>query len=458
MALEPVWQPNYADLCDDSSIQFGMQCVVCGARYSSLRAPLVRTAVPGAAASSREIAEEKLAKFREFDAACRELDLHCFRCQRVACPDCWDEDNGMCSECVANRGLTHSTSRGRNALGPLGDGRLTAESPGRFHDTGRPPWVKQLLEVRASETPQSGDSSGVVQSWMLGVTTTGDLARRSFPDVDYGPLDQSMLAAAPTMRVASVEPSREGRRAHPEDVEVKPVRDFPPAASRQEIGADHSGSSRVTCPRCGTSNYDFVTRCSNCQLQLIQICPRCDVLNGGHAEVCESCGAPLDHLPGWTAVQPVVKSVATQSAQSHPAEHRPQGVRHASASGSRSRSNAAQQSPSFESAPLGSQGFQSIPVPAATGAKARSFSIKAKRPRVNHKHRNFPTVNVFRLVERAITALLTLAIIVIVVSLIAAVASASVDAFMFRLIHIDIRVALSHFIARMQVLWQQLRR
>ena len=107
MADEPVWLPNYVDLSDDRIVRFGGECVICGARYATPGQP--RTSPPRVDGGADE---SMIAAFRLFDASFRELQTTCFRCQRAACPDCWDEDHRMCAQCAADRGLTRSTQRG----------------------------------------------------------------------------------------------------------------------------------------------------------------------------------------------------------------------------------------------------------------------------------------------------------------------------------------------------------
>src|SRR5258706_13431287 len=97
MALEPAWQPNYVDLSDDRVVRFGARCVVCGARFVTAGMQIS----PGAFAAppdnppARALDEQKYRFFVQFDGAVRELAIECFRCERTACPGCWDDDNGM---------------------------------------------------------------------------------------------------------------------------------------------------------------------------------------------------------------------------------------------------------------------------------------------------------------------------------------------------------------------------
>src|SRR5437879_1489295 len=102
MAAEPVWQPNYVDLGDERSIRFGAQCVVCDARYATpgefINQLLIRDAIPDSELQ-HEIQDAKRYMFREFGSAYSGMLVMCYRCQRPACPDCWDDDNKMCGAC-----------------------------------------------------------------------------------------------------------------------------------------------------------------------------------------------------------------------------------------------------------------------------------------------------------------------------------------------------------------------
>src|SRR5262249_15316641 len=86
-----------------------------------------------------------------------------------------------------------------------------------------------------------------------------------------------------------------------------PPPQLPPAtaAAMHAPSPERPGTtSTAACPRCGALNFDFVMRCVNCHLQLIQICPVCDKLNRSSATSCEFCGSMLNQPPGWSGVLP----------------------------------------------------------------------------------------------------------------------------------------------------------
>src|SRR5690242_14771209 len=270
MAATPAWQAYYADLCDDHAVRFGLECPICGARYAT---PGVAVAVARAAMQTLDnpfppsIEDVKLAAFAEFDVSARELLIECFRCQRQACPGCWDHDNRMCGECVLSRGLTRSPSRGFGGFAPLSDGRLERLSPGRFSDAEQPPWLKQLLVAHAADAqrpPASAREAArapntMVRLWMQGSVTTGELTLRPVPDVPpvpHGPLDADMVALAPTVRHVALSdvnaPGGERARA----AMAAPERAAISSGGLRSFTAREGSATAnmVECPRCHTSN------------------------------------------------------------------------------------------------------------------------------------------------------------------------------------------------------------
>jgi hypothetical protein len=75
-----------------------------------------------------------------------------------------------------------------------------------------------------------------------------------------------------------------------------------PGTERLVVPEGEATSEIVVCPRCNTPNYDFVTQCANCGLQLIQQCASCGHLNPADAQVCQFCEMPLQRPSGWTTV------------------------------------------------------------------------------------------------------------------------------------------------------------
>ncbi len=292
-------RPRHVDLSNERGIRFGAQCVICSARYATPLQPLASDT------SEREMREAKDEVRTAFLGAWHELEIECYRCGRSACPLCWDTDNRMCAECVAERGLTRSPFRGVGSSGPLADGRLQVVETGRYSDVARPAWLGDLLNSPVSGGNSAGKpgagGADLVQPWMLAMTTTGDLAREAYPDAPYTPAHPGTMAVAQqTMRMpAPAMPEEPVPLAH------MPTRPSLPSETAMVHIPSPEGavtSTTVECPRCGTENYDFVTRCTVCQLQLIQICPLCEKLNPGQATRCESCGSPLNRPRGWSGV------------------------------------------------------------------------------------------------------------------------------------------------------------
>ena len=94
MGAAPEWQANYVDLCDDRTLSFGAECVVCQARYVSATVPLVAAPPvdgPPDATIGRAINDQKMRVFTEFDQDYRSILLSCARCGMPSCPDCWED-------------------------------------------------------------------------------------------------------------------------------------------------------------------------------------------------------------------------------------------------------------------------------------------------------------------------------------------------------------------------------
>lgn len=292
-------RPRQVDLSNERGIRYGAQCVICSARYATPLQPLAPDT------SEQELREARDEVRTAFTAAWRELEIACYRCGRPACPLCWDADNRMCAECVAERGLVRSPFRGVGASGPLADGRLQVVETGRYSDVARPAWLGDLLGAPAgpAAAPRApGDrpiaGADLVQPWMQAATTTGDLAHGAYPGAPYAPAGASTVAAAQTMRMPAAA-ADEAVAISQQPTWRELGREPAPHIPNMEGAAT---STTVECPRCGTENYDFVTRCTVCQLQLIQICPLCEKLNPGQATRCEFCGSPLNRPRGWSGV------------------------------------------------------------------------------------------------------------------------------------------------------------
>ena len=445
---EPTWQPNYVDLSEGDTMRLGAECVVCGARYvtppHALDPLLVTAALPGSSLE-RDLSELRFQFFRSFDAAFRDICIRCYRCDRSACPDCWDEDNRMCGECVAKRGLVRSPHRGLPATGPLVDGRLERVEAGRFSEAGRPEWLAQLVEAQSAIVGTSGpDVAGAVSSLPEGFIAP-QIARRGShgPGIGRG----SNGFGIPTSAAFGIEGSgsfvEEPTLRHSAvDDPVQPARHISagpaltPLESTFQTPEGTATSNMVTCPRCGTANYDFVTRCTACQLQLIQICPLCEKLNPGHVRQCEHCGSPLEQPKGWSGIRAAIQAVPPEAVREIHNGTRPTG--------------APPRSPTplpVQRAPRSSRRLRALfgmPDPASQAVQYHEPGATAG-----------PTLMTV-IVERVVSLALAAAILLLVAGIAAAEISLRADLFIKSLIHIDVRQTIAQFIQQMQLMLQHL--
>lgn len=534
MAAEPVWQSNYVDLCDERSIRFGAQCVICDARYAtsgeSLDQLLVREAIPDSELQ-QEIKNAQRYIFTEFDSAYNGMLVRCYRCQRPACPDCWDDDNQMCGECVAARGLARSPRRGLPSSNPLSDGRLVRVEPGRHSDAQRPSWLDALIATQPLDEPlgtppkhpavkqrpaEEPAHHVLLDAALQGVSSPGasmpnmPFPDRSFPGMSFpdalvldtpspgmsspgmsfpgssfpdmsspGVLDRAAQASypggafaselpygrnAPAMPVASqsgIFPAASAEQFTPfaPPVAQAPSQMAAPARERAApsvatmVGAGASvaspgngGSAMVECPRCGTANYDFVTRCTNCQLPLIQDCPHCQQLNPGHATQCEFCGEPLNRAPGWSQIGIPAASPSTERTRKR-GEPAPNAMRRQpkvskdERAGRKSRP-AAQGTGETRAAP------QKVPGQFEVQGGVLVDYIEA--------HPIVATLSLWG--ERLLTAIVVVFVAGLITSIATAELSARANETLRGVLHVDIRQVLAHFIAQMQFLLDRFKR
>lgn len=470
MAPEPTWQPNYVDLSDDRSIRLGAQCLICGARFESPLArldldPAFGFAIQGSL--DQEVAELKYRTFVEFDAAYRELSFDCPRCHRSACVDCWDADHRMCGACVAAGGLKRSPHRGIAADGPLADGRLRCVEHGQFADAAQPSWLDALL---SAEPQHSGDLPPSVTdtSWMRQVRGAAP-AGRGDPFAGNGPSGQlfsmslhqtGTLAYEPTAKLASL-PDYAPRQA--------PV-SFDAPGSLTTLSSDHDPydtpegkvtSTKVKCPRCGAANYDFVTNCTTCQLQLIQNCPMCGKLNPGHAHECEFCGSSLDRPRGWAAIEDAVQPLNHQEARKasaprsssakrwRTAKHKAHNANTATNGNATSDANFANNGNNASQIQVVSTRPEPFTIDPSTGAlavpsflPASYFETSAVREELYEPGFGERLLYAF---ERVITVAFWLILLTLVVGITAAEVSPHANAAIRGATQIDIRLTLAHF-------------
>src|SRR5262249_11695236 len=157
---------------------------------------------------------------------------------------------------------------GGPAQGPLAAGTLRRSQPGRYSEVGRPAWLKELLrsqggaaeEEGAAPEPSPAESAGDLRLYF-------DSADATYPIVTPMPAQQAGIEPPPTEMLPT-----------PEDIAPEPGVEEP-GTSRLVTPEGRATSEVIACPRCNTPNYDFVTQCTNCGLQLIQICSTCEHLN-----------------------------------------------------------------------------------------------------------------------------------------------------------------------------------
>jgi hypothetical protein len=321
MGAAPEWQANYVDLCDDRTLSFGAECVVCQARYVSATVPLgagLPFDGPPDTDAMRAVNEQKLRVFTEFDQDYRSILLTCARCGMPSCPDCWDVDRQLCGACVADAGLMRSPPLGGPAQGPLAAGTLRRSQPGRYSEVGRPAWLKELLRGEAGISG-AGESMEVPAPAAAPAESPSDVRlfveppEATYPLVAPLPAQQPSIEPPPTDKIFAT---------------PLPEPEHPAQATGRRVTPEGQATSEVSmCPRCGTPNYDFVTQCASCGLQLIQVCPSCQRLNPADAQFCQACNTRLQRPTGWTSVsrsiEPVDPVVARERMSAGPAPAEP---------------------------------------------------------------------------------------------------------------------------------------
>lgn len=449
---EPTWQPNYIDLSEGDSIRLGAQCVICGARYVTppqLIDPMLITAAMPGSPLERDLSELRFQLFKNFDVAFRDICITCYRCGRTACPDCWDEDNRMCGACVASRGLVRSPHHGLPVTGPLVDGRLEQVAKGQFSDAGHPQWLSQLLDAQAAlvaaTAPDGADAASSLPPGFIapqvarreshGPTPKGEfIGISSLIDFPVAGEGLGSFVEEPTLRQAAInEPARSARY-----ISAGPV--FATAAVEFGRPEGKATSSMVTCPRCGTANYDFVTRCTACQLQLIQICPRCEKLNPGHVRQCEHCGTPLNQPRGWSEIEVPIQAVP------------PEAVREIH-NGTRTTGAPLP----LRQTPPPAQPAQRVQRAPRSSRRLRAFfgdsSIHASQLVSYGEPGGSGWLSLLLLiVERFFTLAFVAAILLGIAGIVAAELSTQADVLIKSLIHVDVRETIAQFVQQMQLL------
>lgn len=214
------------------------------------------------------------------------------------------------------------------------------------------------------------------------------------------------------------------------------------AESGASASSPGSGNSaKVECPRCGTSNFDFVTRCTNCQLQLIQNCPRCQQLNPGYAAQCEHCGEELKRLPGWSEMR--IPAMPRRGKQVPNATRRQPRVKASKGERAKRQDRPAKPSTSeMRAAPQRVPGLFEV-----KGGVLVDF-VEA--------HPIVATLSLWG--ERLLTAIVVIFVAGLVTSVAMAELSPSANETLRGVLHIDIRHILAQFIAQMQIMLDRLKR
>jgi len=515
MALEPAWQPNYVDLSDDRVVRFGARCVVCGARFvtADMQIPPGALAAPPDSPQARALDEQKYRFFVEFASAFRELAIECFRCERTACPDCWDDDNGMCGACVETHRLPRSPQRGQLMSGPLADGRLRRIEPGQFSDASRPSWLNQLLASQPQGSTLNRLQSGVSDAeWerVLGAAMPAPPPPAPPPPAPYAPPLTAPYAPpltapyappltapyappltapyAPPLTAPYAPPalaagpfaspprpsSAQEPAARTSTVTPPPAFDgasrassMPPAGpSYFESPESRPPSTMVACPNCGTANFDFVTNCTVCQMPLIQICSVCDKLSPGNARQCEHCGAPLDRSQGWANVQaPVTRLPAEETRNRAAGAAAPKPKRNRITG---RRAHAKQEAPPAPAAAAFASAVPAFPSNPATPALAADAvpslpidsqpALDLSLPLHHEEAPRSPLEEFVAIVERISTIALWIIILGVAGIVIACELSPSANAALRGVLHIDIQLTLAHFWTAVQLLLARMRR
>jgi hypothetical protein len=436
---------------------------------------------PGTAVA-HAIEEAKYRAFVEFDAAFREITVECYRCERSACPDCWDEDNRMCGACVHTHGLQRSPHRGIHAA-PLADGRMRRSEPGQFSDAARPGWLNELLAAQPPGSPAGGQPGTSSAMWQgLNAIAPG---QPEMPALTATPEARLLIASAGTEGSVAEEPTR-----HIGGVTPPPARSGNGTSGRlaavERVGRIDVGdyaspegkatSSMVECPRCRTANYDFVTRCTVCQLQLIQICPLCERLNPGHAAICEACGSPLDRPSGWSDVHARVTQLSVDEARRRREHVEPPSKPVRRIRLTRPKRGDSGRIPATQSQGWDQPALRGVPLPAMLAATppveaavAGGAAVGAMPLASQQAHEARPALyaldgdggmwtRVLVALERATTAVLLFAILALVGAVVGAELSPGIDAALKGMIHVDIREAIANFWTVLQDLWQRYRR
>jgi hypothetical protein len=484
MALEPAWQRNYVDLSDDRVIRFGARCVVCGARFvtADMQIPPGALAAAPDSPQARALDEQKYRFFVEFDGAFRELAIECFRCERTACPDCWDDDNGMCGACVETHRLPRSPQRGQLMSGPLADGRLRRVEPGQFSDASRPGWLNQLLASQPQGSTLNRLQSGVSEAeWerVLGAANPAPppapAPAPSLPAPYAPPLPAPYAPPAPP-HVPFAGPPRPSTTQEPaartSTVTPPPAFDgasrassIPPAGLPYfESPENRAPSNMVACPNCGTANFDFVTNCTVCQMPLIQICSVCDKLSPGNARQCEHCGAPLNRPQGWANAQAPVTRLPAEETRNHADRAAPPKPKRNRITGRR----AAKQEPPPVPDAAAFAAVTAIPPTPATPALAAdavpSLQIDSQSAldlSLPLRHEEAPRgvlEEIVAVVERVSTIVLWIIVLGVAGIVIACELSPGVNATLRGVLHIDIQLTLAHFWTAVQRLLARMRR
>ena len=278
MAGGPGWQPRYMDLSDGKIVRFGVVCAVCSAQYASVGESVQATGRRPARRGDAPGDEQKNKHFAAFAVDVRAISFPCPSCRRLACPECWDAAHGLCGACAADAGYPIAPRIRLARDNPLVTGRLVRFKLGTSVNANPPGWLNDLV---ASGQQRDAQRSGRMPAARAG--------RKAPPPMSPLPDLAADGPGAPTMNTARAPRTLAGAFRQG----VRRVRGNT-AAPRGRPGPAARAPGMVICPRCGAQNPDFVTTCSQCQLQLVMICPVCEGLNPGDAEVCLHCGAELD--------------------------------------------------------------------------------------------------------------------------------------------------------------------
>jgi hypothetical protein len=223
----------------------------------------------------------------------------------------------------------------------------------------------------------------------------------------------------------------------------------------------------VACPNCGTANFDFVTRCTVCEMPLIQICSVCDKLSPGNAMKCEHCGAPLVRAQSWANVQSPATRLPAEETRSRGGQAAPPKPKRSRITGRRAHAAKQEESPvpTVLAAASTAPAFPpnpATPVRAADAVPALPIdpqpALDLSLPLPHEEAPRSQFEEIVSVVERISTIVLWIIILSVAGIVLACELSPGFNAALRGVLHIDIQLTLAHFWTAVQRLLDRMRR